>query len=69
LFRVFRWPTDERHPAYGGVFQRALGRAHDPHRIDAWHALLRESLFTPSGQRRLLDRMGMTAENAEGISP
>lgn len=32
---------------------RSLGREHRPERIRAWHALLAESLFTPSGTRRL----------------
>jgi hypothetical protein len=48
---------------------RALGRRHDPHRIQAWHTLLRESLFTPQGRRRLVDRVGLSAaENAEQSS-
>jgi very-short-patch-repair endonuclease len=38
---------------------RALGRPHDPHRIDIWHAFLRESLFTAAGQRRLVRRLGL----------
>lgn len=37
----------------------ALGRRHDPQRIQAWHALLRESLFTPAGQARLRSRLGL----------
>lgn len=32
---------------------RSLGRAHDPARVRAWHALLRESLFTPAGMTRM----------------
>lgn len=44
---------------------RALGREHDPSRIHAWHDLLRASLFTPAGQSRLRDRLGMPTENAE----
>lgn len=35
----------------------ALGRAHQPKRIRAWHGLLRDSLFTPSGQTRLRNRL------------
>lgn len=35
----------------------ALGRPHQPERIRAWHALLRDSLFTPSGQARLRNRL------------
>lgn len=38
---------------------RALGRTHGPHRIGAWHDLLRESLFTGAGQQRLLSRLGI----------
>lgn len=36
---------------------RALGRPHDPARIRAWHALLKESLFTPAGIERLRRRL------------
>jgi len=32
---------------------RSVGRAHDPSRVRAWHALLRESLFTPAGMSRM----------------
>jgi hypothetical protein len=35
----------------------AVGREHDPARVQAWYALLRDSLFTPSGTRRLRDRL------------
>jgi hypothetical protein len=38
---------------------RTLGREHRPERIKAWYALLRESCFTPAGQRRLLERLGV----------
>jgi hypothetical protein len=38
---------------------RSLGRPHDPARLQAWYALLRESCFTPSGQARLLERLGL----------
>jgi hypothetical protein len=38
---------------------RTLGRMHDPSRIDAWYALLRESCFTPAGQALLLRRLGL----------
>ncbi len=37
----------------------SLGRPHDPSRIRAWHTLLVESLFTPSGQQRLRRRLGL----------
>jgi very-short-patch-repair endonuclease len=36
----------------------AVGRPHDPARAQAWFALLRDSLFTPSGTQRLRDRLG-----------
>ena len=36
----------------------ALGRAHDPRRLDPWLDALRESLFTSSGRTRLLRRWG-----------
>ena len=38
---------------------RAVGREHVPARIRQWHALLRESLFTPAGTPRLLARLGV----------
>jgi hypothetical protein len=44
---------------------RALGRDHDPARIEPWHTLLRESLFMPSGQARLRHRLRLAGENAE----
>jgi hypothetical protein len=34
----------------------ALGRPHDPARLEAWYALLRTSLFSPLGQDRLRER-------------
>jgi hypothetical protein len=43
----------------------SVGRAHDPGRIQAWYALLQDSLFTPSGQRRLARRLARTAETAD----
>lgn len=42
----------------------ALGRPHDPRRIEAWHALLRDSLFTSSGRGRLLQRLGLPGGTA-----
>ena len=39
---------------------RALGRDHDPMRIRAWHELLRDSLFTPSGRAAFLIRIPAT---------
>ena len=39
---------------------RTLGRVHDPTRLDAWYALLRESCFTGAGRQRLLRRLGLT---------
>ncbi len=44
---------------------RALGLPHRPGRLHAWHDLLRESLFTATGRRRLELRLGLDAENAE----
>ena len=44
---------------------RALGRPHEPARIEAWHDLLRESLFTAAGRYRLMRRLGLEEENAE----
>lgn len=35
----------------------ALGRPHDPARIRAWHAIVKKSLFTPSGQHLLRERI------------
>ena len=37
---------------------RSLGRPHRPEQIRAWHGLLAESLFSPSGAARLLRRLG-----------
>jgi hypothetical protein len=37
----------------------AIGRDHDPARIHLWHDLLRDSLFTPAGTRRLSQRLGL----------
>jgi hypothetical protein len=39
----------------------ALGRAHDPGRIRPWVAMLRESLYTPSGRAAFLRRVGVTS--------
>lgn len=36
----------------------ALGRPHDPRRLDPWLDALRDSLFTSSGRTRLLRRLG-----------
>jgi hypothetical protein len=44
---------------------RALGRPHQPARIEAWHDLLRDSLFSGAGRHRLLRRLGLAEENAE----
>jgi hypothetical protein len=46
----------------------AVGRDHDPTRIRAWHDLLRESLFTPTGQARLLGRLGHASRRHRGAS-
>jgi hypothetical protein len=38
---------------------RSLGRPHRPDRVRAWHALLTDSLFTPSGTARARHRWGL----------
>lgn len=38
---------------------RSLGRPHRPERVRAWHALLADSLFTPSGTALARRRWGM----------
>ena len=48
---------------------RALGRPHDPARLRAWHGLLRDSLLTPSGAHRLLDRLGRGAPRTSDRAP
>jgi len=42
-----------------------LAREHDPALVAGWYALLKDSLFTPSGQRRLALRLGLPTENAD----
>jgi hypothetical protein len=37
----------------------SLGRTHDPRRLDAWRALLRESSFSAGGRARLRRRWGL----------
>jgi hypothetical protein len=44
---------------------RATGRPHRPARIEAWHDLLRDSLFSGAGRHRLMRRLGILGENAE----
>lgn len=39
----------------------AVGREHDPSRIRAWHALMRDSLFTPAGTAVVAQRLGISA--------
>jgi very-short-patch-repair endonuclease len=46
----------------------AVEREHDPARIQAWYSMIRDSLFMPSGRRRLELRLGLCAENAEGTA-
>jgi hypothetical protein len=43
---------------------RTLGRVHDPARLEAWYALLRQSCFTPSGRALLLHRLGLAGNLA-----
>jgi hypothetical protein len=38
---------------------RSLGRPHRPERVRAWHAMLADSLFTPSGTARARRRWGL----------
>lgn len=47
---------------------RALGRPHDPRRIRAWNALLRESCFTPAGLARLARRLGLVSDDGASES-
>jgi hypothetical protein len=54
--------------AAAGVLRDAdatIGRDHDPARLQAWYALLRDSLFTASGRHRLEQRFGLPGENAD----
>lgn len=47
-----------------GIFRdadRCLGRPHRPERIRAWHALLRRSLFTPTGTAGARQRWRMSS--------
>lgn len=43
----------------------SLRREHQPERVHAWHALLRQSVFTPSGRTRLSHRLGIAATGGE----
>jgi hypothetical protein len=46
----------------------AIGREHDPSRVRAWHAQLRESLFTPAGTHRLRRRLGLLGTGHPGAA-
>ena len=46
---------------------RSLGRPHDPGRIRAWHALLGQSMFTPSGMARVRARWGLRVETGHEL--
>lgn len=46
----------------------SIGRPHDPRRIRAWNALLRESCFTPSGLARLSRRFGLATDDGASAS-
>lgn len=37
----------------------ALGRAHDSQRLEAWYAVLRESLFSATGRAAFVRRLGL----------
>lgn len=43
----------------------SLGREHRPHRVRAWHELLRLSLFTPAGTARFRSRLGLVQQIGE----
>ena len=45
--------------------ERSLDLEHDPDRIRPWYSLVQNSLFMPSGRRRLELRLGLTGETAE----
>jgi hypothetical protein len=42
----------------------SLGREHRPARIRTWHGLLRHSLFSPSGQERFRQLLGLTGRSS-----
>jgi hypothetical protein len=43
----------------------SLGREHEPHRVRAWHQLLRDSLFSPAGTARLRQRLKLAPESGQ----
>lgn len=45
--------------------ERSLGLEPDPDRVRPWYSLVQDSLFMPSGRRRLELRLGLTGETAE----
>ena len=47
----------------------SLGRPHRPERARAWHALLTESLFTPTGTERLRARLGLNPPATAQMRP
>jgi hypothetical protein len=47
----------------------SIGRKHDPGRLQAWYGLLRDSLFSATGRRRLEQRLGLTDEKNAEESP
>lgn len=47
---------------------QSLGRIHDPARIRAWHAMIRDSLFTPSGIEQLRRRLGVAQESGQSAA-
>jgi len=46
----------------------SLGREHDPSRIRVWHALLRDSLFTPAGTAAFRQRVGLPPERGQSAA-
>lgn len=47
---------------------QSLGRTHDPARIRVWHAMIRASLFTPSGIERLRRRLSLASESGQSAA-
>ena len=60
--------SDVLHQAVGVLRDAdlSLGREHRPERIRAWHELLADSCFTPSGRSRLLRRLGRDGSRSGG---
>jgi hypothetical protein len=61
---------DVLHQAVGVLrdADATVGRPHDPTRIRAWNALLRNSLFTPPGTVAFCRRIGLLAESGHSVT-